>query len=620
MGTFTSIVANNMGADHNFNGRTTMASSTTAPAWRAWTQAVALSSAIALMVGLLVGQALRGLHQTANTLPFDLHTYNAIGHGAFITLWVTAIALLAIATWKSSSPKPQIDVIAIGRKIATWIKHHPITTILLTAYLVTMVANASWFYKEIVTWYDDIHTNQLLNNFSIRWSLISEVRGRNDFRFFPLSHQDLHILSWLTPYPKIWALANALELVITLLAGIKLVQCLQPKSTETGISLIACLIYLFTPSAAYNYFQFIYSERILTLSLALFGLTYAIYQRSRQDNHGLVTLLLALVGCFTKDIGILLFAIPAIFTLTFGSIGKHKHYPSWKEVSHQQWLQAYRLEIALCCLTLCFFAAFTWLSYIPGIMAGVDRYDAGLGFSLFVPDLRTVVVIGYSLTRLFKILRHQSKANLLDSLNAGALAYGAALFALVGFKSSSYMALPIQLVATLDILMMWCTWALPRLNRHWPNTNPVLLGAGFSAVIVGLEHTSPISFFNQVSDIRSTQLSWQTTLQETIRLAQATKEKGEPVNLIFSKSWFKHSEYLRSLPFDRLIYIDPDTRETRVIAGINKGAIYQPQRGDYFLNIDSGRKLKKYNINLSAYDLIYDFNPSLSQGKIYRHR
>lgn len=622
MGTFISNAAEIMSTEsvRKPHQNTSEISLTRAAAWKAWSQGIAVSSTTFITIGLLIGQTIRAVKLKANSLPFNLHTYNAIGHGVFITLWIAAVVLLLITSWKSSKPKPQLDIIALARRVSLWIKLHPLTTILLTTYLVTMIVNASWFYKEIVTWYDDIQANQLIDNFSIRWSFIHEVRGRNDFRFFPLSHQDLHILSWLTPYPKVWALANAFELIITLLAGIKLVQCLQPKPTNAGISLIACLIYLFTPSAAYNYFQFIYSERIMTLNLALFGLTYINYQRSRQDNHALIALLLALIGCFTKDIGVLLFAAPAIFTFILGSLGMHEYYPSWKQVSRQQWLQAYRLEIGLCSLALFFFAAFTWLSYLPGVVAGVDRYDAGLGFSLFTPDLRTFVVIAYSLIRLFKVLRQRSKANVLDSLNVGAVSYGAALFALVGFRSSSYMALPVQLIATLDILMVWRTWALPRFKQRWPKAKPALAGAGFSAVIVGLEHTSATTFFNQVSDIRSTQLSWQTTLQETIRLAQTTKEKGEPVNLIFSKSWFKHSEYLRSLPFDRLIYIDPDTKETRVIAGINKGKTYQPKSGDYFLNIDSGKKLSKYNIDLSSYDLIYDFNPSLSQGKIYRHR
>lgn len=591
-----------------------------ASTWRYWSRLIAILSTILLIVGLLLGQALRTWNQSANPVTLDLQTYNEVGHGIFVTLWISATVLLLRGAWTTSQPKPSFDLIALARNCIQWMRNHPVTTILLTAYIVTMVANASWFYKEIVTWFDDIQTNQLTDNFSIRWSFISEVRGRNDFRFFPLSHQDLHILSWLTPFPKVWAFVSGLELILTLLAGIKLVQLLQPLSTTKGVSLIACIIFLFTPASAYNYFQFIYSERILTLCLALFALSYFVYQRSKQDKHALITLLLALIGCFTKDIGILLFCVPAIATIVLGSVGLHTHYPRWRELSLQQWLVAYRLEIALLCLTLTFFAAFTWLSYLPGILAGVDRYDADLGLSLFVPDLRTIVVIAYSLTRLFLIVRHQSKANILDSLNAGAMAYGTSLFVLVGFKSSSYMALPIQWVGTLDILIIWFSLALPCLNRRWPQTNAVLLGAGISALIVGLEHTSGLSFLNRVRDIRTTHRSWQMTLQEAIRLTQTTKEKGKPVNLIFSKSWFKHSEYLRSLQFDRLIYIDPDTRETRVVAGINKGQTYQPRRGDIFLNIDSGKKLKKYNIDLSAYDLIYDFDPTISKGKIYIHR
>ena len=609
-----------MGGAHNLNKQPATADRRDPSTWSAWSGRIALTGSILIAIGLLLGQWLRSFNKTASELLIDVHTYNEVSHGILITTLVATASLLLIAAWKSSKPKPQLDAIALAARISRWMRRHPVTTTILIAYAAIMVADASWFYKEIVTWYDDIQANQLTNNFSIRWSLISEVRGRNDFRFFPLSHQDIHLLSWFTPFPKVWALANALELIITLLAGIKLIQALRPHQTTAGVSLIGCLIYLFTPSAAYNYFQFIYSERILTLCLALFGLIYLIYQRSKQDKYALIALVFALIGCFTKDIGILLFVVPAMATIVLGSLGMHSLYPSWKQTSRQQWLHAYRLEIALLCLLLFFLAAFIWLSYLPGIAAGVERYDANLRFSLFVPDVRTVALISYSLIRLIHVLRGQSKANLLDSLNAGAMAYGAALFALVGFKSSSYMALPIQLVATLDILMAWSAWIATRLHKRWPTSKLALAGTALSAVVIGLEHTSPTSFHNQVSDIRATQRSWQATLQETIHLAQTTKEAGHPVNLIFSKSWFKHSEYLRSLQFDRLIYMDPDTREIRIIAGINKGSTYQPQRGDFFLNIDSGKKLRKYKIDLSDYELIYDFDPSLSQGKIYRHR
>ena len=35
-------------------------------------------------------------------------------------------------------------------------------------------------------------------------------------------------------------------------------------------------------------------------------------------------------------------------------------------------------------------------------------------------------------------------------------------------------------------------------------------------------------------------------------------------------------------------------------------------------DLDSGNKLKKYGIDLSAYRLIYDFDPAVSNGHIYR--
>ena len=82
-----------------------------------------------------------------------------------------------------------------------------------------MVRQASLFYKEIIGWYEDILQSHLLDNFSLRWSFIKETMFRNDFRFFPLSHKDLHILSWLTLYVSIWFLVNAIELFTIIIIG-----------------------------------------------------------------------------------------------------------------------------------------------------------------------------------------------------------------------------------------------------------------------------------------------------------------------------------------------------------------------------------------------------------------
>ncbi len=64
-----------------------------------------------------------------------------------------------------------------GPSPSDFIKQHPVVTIVLTIYVVLMVQESSWFYKEILTWYDDIFSDQLLNNFSLRERLINETMG-----------------------------------------------------------------------------------------------------------------------------------------------------------------------------------------------------------------------------------------------------------------------------------------------------------------------------------------------------------------------------------------------------------------------------------------------------------
>ena len=51
-----------------------------------------------------------------------------------------------------------------------------------------------------------------------------------------------------------------------------------------------------------------------------------------------------------------------------------------------------------------------------------------------------------------------------------------------------------------------------------------------------------------------------------------------------------------------------------------KGTLTIQKKEDFSLNIDTGRRLKKFDIDLSDYDLIFDLNPDIDNGKIYRHR
>ena len=55
-----------------------------------------------------------------------------------------------------------------------------------------------------------------------------------------------------------------------------------------------------------------------------------------------------------------------------------------------------------------------------------------------------------------------------------------------------------------------------------------------------------------------------------------------------------------------------------MVDGIGRGELYRAQEGDLLLDLDSGTKLKKYGIDLSGYRKIYDFDPAVSNGHIYR--
>ena len=98
-----------------------------------------------------------------------LSHYNDIAHGGFIAVLVVLAALLIRSILQTSAP----EATANSRRpwpsaVAGFIRQHPVVAIILTTYVVLMLQESSWFYKEILTWYDDIHSDHLLNNFSLR--------------------------------------------------------------------------------------------------------------------------------------------------------------------------------------------------------------------------------------------------------------------------------------------------------------------------------------------------------------------------------------------------------------------------------------------------------------------
>ena len=550
-----------------------------------------------------------------------LSQYNAIAHGVFFAVLAVLAGLLirsiVQANTQDTHKKPQKSWPFV---VTDFIRKHPVVTIILTIYMVLMVQESSWFYKEILTWYDDIFRDQLLNNFSLREKLLDETIGNDDFRFFPLSHQDLHALSWVTPYIQVWSLVSAFELIATIIVGCKLIERVNKNSTSASLILMGTLLFLFTSASAYNYFQFIYSERFLTFLLALHAYHYSIYLDSGRLHNGRCALLFALFIPFFKDTAVLLAVIPAATTIVAGSLGAMPSRPSWGAIQPSQWMKAYALDIAIVCLALFFLASFAILSVLPSLAADVPRYDSHLGFSVLALDIRLILFLGFIAARLWLIGRKQTNVTALDGLNLAALAYGLALYALVGLEGSNYMSLPIQFVSVLDILMIWESLVAPKLKQRIGRRRAEAVALGTTLLLLNIEDRQAATFRQRAQLISWKQRSWRTTLNEARAITKRAKENGETVNLIYSKGWFKHSDQMKALTYDRLVYYDIDTRRYIIKAGIGKGQFYTPQTGDYLVDIDTGKKLTKFGIDLSNYDVLYQENPNREYARIFRHR
>ena len=550
-----------------------------------------------------------------------LTSYNNISHGVWIAvlLLLTGILIRSVSRSPSSknlsasTPKSWIS------RLATSIKHHPATSIVLIAYVSIMVQESSWFFKEILTWYDDIYTDHLLNNFSFRQSFINETMRRNDFRFFPLSHQDLHVLSWLTPYTKAWSLVSAVELIITIVLGCNVVQIINKNKSSGSLFLMGSLLFLFTSATAYNYFQFIYSERFLTFLLAAYIYHYCLYQKSGEQRNGRLALLFALFIPFFKDSAILLAVVPALTTITLGSIGKLNNYPRWNTLKPSNWAKAYAVELAICSLFPFFLASFLMLSALPSLFVGVQRYDAHLGLSSLGIDIRIFIFIGFIATRLWLLFRNRIQANALDGLNVAGLFYGLSLYYLVGFEGNNYMALPLQFVAVIDILVIWETLAVPRLSKRLSIRQIQAAAIGATLLLLGIEDRQAETFRQRATFLSWKQRSWRTTYNKADEVLKETKRKGETVNLIYSKGWFKNSEEMKKLTYDRLVYYDIDSRDYKIKDGVNAGNSYKPKKGDFLVDIDTGKKLTEYGIDLSRYQLLYQENSNKKYARIFRH-
>ena len=131
-----------------------------------------------------------------------------------------------------------------------FIRNNPITSVLFAAYTVAMISGTTYLFRDILGWYPDLVQGYFVDNFSLRGSFIDETMRRTDYRFFPLAHQDLHILSWFTIHIKTWMLFSAAELIGIALLSIKFLNNLESqKHAKTTTILLLSSLLLIHPSS-----------------------------------------------------------------------------------------------------------------------------------------------------------------------------------------------------------------------------------------------------------------------------------------------------------------------------------------------------------------------------------
>ena len=549
--------------------------------------------------------------------------YNLISHG----IWIAVVGGILAWLWHDSrqhspsattTPSTRLSLL---QQLRREINQQPFAVVLLTIVSLFLISEASWFYKEIIGWYDDINANNLLHNFSLRANLTSETFTRNDFRFYPLAFADLQILSWLTPYVKVWMLFNIAELITTIYLGTRIIKRITESPQARELLLMFSLLFIATAPAAFSYLQFIYSERILTFLFAIFVWNYLDFQTTRSPQSANLALAAALIGSFCKDTAILLFVIPAA-TITVGGLLTNDHsIPAIQRDGWKAWMRHFHFEVCILTLSLFFLTSFLYLTYLPSIVAGEARYDAELSMNQMEPDARFLILVTFTIWSLLKIISGKRDVNLLDGINLAALTYAGGLYWLVGFRSSNYMSLPIHFVAVVDLLTIWCIGPRPWLQKNL--NKKAITGIGFlcSSAMIYTELQFPGNAYSRIKSMVRTHRSWEATYNQSSVILREAREHGKEVNVIISKSWFRRFNHLKRLHYDRLIYLSEDSKNFLIIDGKDKGGSYTPQKGDYFLDLDTGKKrIKEFGINIKNFDMIYQYSPNTSNGHIYIKR
>ncbi|WP_413324213.1 hypothetical protein [Synechococcus sp. MIT S9503] len=550
-----------------------------------------------------------------------LRQYQVTVHDIWLILLVISLGYLInrIYTYtRRESLNPQEKPRGPIESMLGFIRNNPITSIIFIAYTVAMITGTTYIYKDMVGWYPDLVQGHFLDNFSIRGSFIDETMRRSDYRFFPLAHQDLHILSWFTIHIKTWMLFSAAELIGIVVLITKFLNGLQLRETaqQSTILLITCLL-LIHPSTGTTFFHVIYCERLLCLVFMLYATSYVDYRRTGKTSKFYLTFLWALLGIYIKDIAILLFIIPAASLWLTDNISRHNDQNNI--ISQNLSSQRNKLEKWICSLTLIFSVSYIFLALIPSSYAAEGAYNEDAAYKIIL-DFRFYIFAIIASTRIALILRHKITFNLLDAINVAGFAYAAALGITYEFDASSYLSLPFQLIATINIGWVWIqTIELNRGLKAKPGIK--VAGAALaSSMIVGIDHaTAKNTFLNNISEQKFEQAYIQSTYEELYKISRKIRESGDDVNIIINqKSRLSAKRHLNRIPYKSLIEYEPDRDQFIVKDGAGKMMLYTPKVGDIVANLDKSTELLNPILENIKTELIYRHNPSQRSGLILR--
>jgi hypothetical protein len=543
-----------------------------------------------------------------------LRQYQSVTHDIWLILLMVAISWLVFKVYisrrKERNSQKQLRKDFLERLLG-FVKNNLVVSILFVAYAFAMVAGTTYLYKDMIGWYPGLLEGHLLDNFSIKSSFVKETMRRTDYRFFPLAHQDLHVLSWFTVNIKTWMLFNVAELVgIVLLCMNFLNSFKRDASTEQSTLLLLTVLFLIHPSTGVTFFHVIYCERILCLVFALYITSYINYKNTQNNSSFYLTLLWALIGIYVKDIAVVLFVVPPACLWAAGTIAAQG-----KKISN-----SFILEKCLCCLAPIFATSYIILAFVPSTFAADQAYNKDAIHGIFL-DLRMVAFLIICLIRAGMIFNRRINFSILDAINVAAFAYGISLVLTYSFNASDYLSLPVQMVAAINIGWAWICFIESLDLRMLEAAKKNLMAISILFVAILTEHVllAGASFAKAVTKVKSEQNYIQSVYSRLFDVSREIRGSGADVVILIEKSSrFSAYRHLSRIPYRSLV--EYSSSKFIVSDGVNKGQEYHPKVGDIIVNFGSSglHEISSSSIKKLELEVLYKHNLQRGNGNIFR--